>query len=406
MNIFKNRNSRKTIILGIIVIMLSTGIFWVINNIQYRKYLKIVNAKIDNIISQVIEKYPDITEEEVLEILKNNETPESSVLEKYGYTPDISYIKTLGEQIETNKKQNIALVIIFGTVSLGIYLIYVITQEKKIAEINEYIKQINNKNYILKIEENDNGELSKLRNELYKATVLLKETAEISEKEKENLSTAIADISHQLKTPLTSMYVINDVLLSDKKIDDSKKQEFLMKNRKELERIEWLVTSLLKMSRLDSGSEKIIPKETKLDDLIRKTVTPLEIPIELKNQKLIVEYDPKIVLNIDLNWTTEALINILKNAHEHTKESGTIQIKAKDTVIYTEIEIIDTGEGISTTDLPHIFERFYKGKTNKESIGIGLNMAKKIINLEKGDIKVISNSNGTTFNIKFYKQII
>lgn len=229
MNIFKNRNSRKAIILGIIVIMLSTGIFWVINNIQYRKYLKIVNAKIDNIISQVIEKYPDITEEEVLEILKNNETPESSVLEKYGYTPDISYIKTLGEQIETNKKQNIALVIIFGTVSLGIYLIYVITQEKKIAEINEYIKQINNKNYILKIEENDNGELSKLRNELYKTTVLLKETAEISEKEKENLSTAIADISHQLKTPLTSIRIMLDNIQDDPDMEKEVREDFLRK---------------------------------------------------------------------------------------------------------------------------------------------------------------------------------
>ena len=300
----------------------------------------------------------------------------------------------------------ILLVTIFYLITIIITWYHLYKKSKKIKNLSTYMNNILNNNYSLDIRDYEEGDLSNLKNDIYKMTVKLKEKSDLNLKEKKYLEEVLSDISHQLKTPLTSMYVINDVLLSDKKIDDSKKQEFLMKNRKELERIEWLVTSLLKMSRLDSGSEKIIPKETKLDDLIRKTVTPLEIPIELKNQKLIVEYDPKIVLNIDLNWTTEALINILKNAHEHTKENGTIQIKAKDTVIYTEIEIIDTGEGISTTDLPHIFERFYKGKTNKESIGIGLNMAKKIINLEKGDIKVTSNSNGTTFNIKFYKQII
>ncbi len=300
----------------------------------------------------------------------------------------------------------ILLVTIFYLITIIITWYHLYKKNKKIKNLSTYMNNILNNNYSLDIRDYEEGNLSNLKNDIYKMTVKLKEQNDLSQKEKKYLEEVLSDISHQLKTPLTSMYVINDVLLSDKKIDDSKKQEFLIKNRKELERIEWLVTSLLKMSRLDSGSEKIIPKETKLDDLIRKTVTPLEIPIELKNQHLILDYDKNIKLNIDLNWTTEALINILKNAHEHTKENGTIQIKVKDTVIYTEIEIIDTGEGISTTDLPHIFERFYKGKTNKESIGIGLNMAKKIINLEKGDIKVISNSNGTTFNIKFYKQII
>lgn len=300
----------------------------------------------------------------------------------------------------------ILLVTIFYLIPIIITWYHLYKKNKKIKNLSTYMNNILNNNYSLDIRDYEEGNLSNLKNDIYKMTVKLKEQSDLSQKEKKYLEEVLSDISHQLKTPLTSMYVINDVLLSDKKIDDFKKQEFLIKNRKELERIEWLVTSLLKMSRLDSGSEKIIPKETKLDDLIKKTVTPLEIPIELKNQHLILDYDKNIKLNIDLNWTTEALINILKNAHEHTKENGTIQIKVKDTVIYTEIEIIDTGEGISTTDLPHIFERFYKGKTNKESIGIGLNMAKKIINLEKGDIKVISNSNGTTFNIKFYKQII
>lgn len=405
MNIFKNRNSRKTIILGIIVIMLSTGIFWVINNIQYRKYLKIVNAKIDNIISEVIEKYPDITEEEVLEILKNNETPESSVLEKYGYTPDISYIKTLGEQIETNKKQNIALVIIFGTVSLGIYLIYVITQEKKIAEINEYIKQINNKNYILKIEENDNGELSKLRNELYKTTVLLKETAEISEKEKENLSTAIADISHQLKTPLTSIRIMLDNIQDDPDMEKEVREDFLREISKQIDWISSLVVALLKIAKFDAGTIKMENNEINAKNLIDNIVSNLAILMELKNIEIITNVDEKATFIADYKWQQEALTNILKNAIEHSKHNSRIYITVENTNLFLKIIIKDEGSGIDKEDLKHIFQRFYKTKNSSEnSIGIGLPLAKAIIEQSNGYIKVETKyGEGTSFEVKYIK---
>lgn len=405
MNIFKNRNSRKTIILGIIVIMLSTCIFWVINNIQYRKYLKIVNAKIDNIISQVIEKYPDITEEDVLEILKNNETPESSVLEKYGYTPDISYIKTLGEQIETNKKQNIALVIIFGTVSLGIYLIYVITQEKKIAEINEYIKQINNKNYILKIEENDNGELSKLRNELYKTTVLSKETAEISEKEKENLSTAIADISHQLKTPLTSIRIMLDNIQDDPDMEKEVREDFLREISKQIDWISSLVVSLLKIAKFDAGTIKMENNEINAKNLIDNIVSNLAILMELKNIEIITNVDEKATFIADYKWQQEALTNILKNAIEHSKHNSRIYITVENTNLFLKIIIKDEGSGIDKEDLKHIFQRFYKTKNSSEnSIGIGLPLAKAIIEQSNGYIKVETKyGEGTSFEVKYIK---
>lgn len=405
MNIFKNRNSRKTIILGIIVIMLSTGIFWIINNIQYRKYLKIVNAKIDNIISQVIEKYPDITEEEILEILKNNEKPESSVLEKYGYTPDISYIKTLGEQIETNKKQNIALVIIFGTVSLGIYLIYVITQEKKIAEINEYIKQINNKNYILKIEENDNGELSKLRNELYKTTVLLKETAEISEKEKENLSTAIADISHQLKTPLTSIRIMLDNIQDDPDMEKEVREDFLIEISKQIDWISSLVVALLKIAKFDAGTIKMENNEINAKNLIDNIVSNLAILMELKNIEIITNVDEKATFIADYKWQQEALTNILKNAIEHSKHNSRIYITVENTNLFLKIIIKDEGSGIDKEDLKHIFQRFYKTKNSSEnSIGIGLPLAKAIIEQSNGYIKVETKyGEGTSFEVKYIK---
>lgn len=318
----------------------------------------------------------------------------------------IVFISIVLVQVLSLPTKTLLLLIPSLLISYIVTWIYLYKQSNRIKNLSKYMNNILNNNYSLDIRDYEEGDLSNLKNDIYKMTVKLKEQSDLSQKDKKYLEEILSDISHQLKTPLTSMYVINDVLISDKKITPEKKQEFLIKNRRELERIEWLVTTLLKMSRLDSGSEQIKTTNISLKTLFKRVLEPLEIPIELKNQNLVLEYDPEIIVNIDLNWTTEAFINILKNAHEHTKENGTIIIRSNDTPIYTEIEIIDNGEGIDPKDLPHIFERFYKGKSNKESIGIGLNMAKKVINLEKGDIKATSTKEGTIFNIKFYKQNI
>ena len=401
MKIFKNRNLRKTIIL----IILSTLIFAIVNNIQYKHYLKIVNEKIDNIINKVIEKYPEITEEEVLDIINNNTTTYNNVLDKYGYTQEISHIKSLGEQIEKNKIQNIIFVIVLGLLPLGIYSTYVFIQEKKIAEINEYIKQVNNKNYILKIEENDNSELSKLRNELYKTTILLKETAEQSEKEKENLSTAIADISHQLKTPLTSIRIMLDNISDNPDMEKEIREDFLSDISKQIDWISSLVISLLKIAKFDAGTIKMENKEINVKDLINNVIENLAIIIEVKEIKIITNIDESATFIADYKWQLEALTNILKNAIEHSRQSSKIYITVENTSLFLKIKIQDEGQGISKKDLKHIFERFYRTQNSSEnSIGIGLALAKTIIEQNNGYIKVDSEiDKGTTFEIRFLK---
>ena len=405
MKIFKNRNLRKTITLGIILIILSTLIFAIVNNIQYKHYLKIVNEKIDNIINKVIEKYPEITEEEVLDIINNNTTTYNNVLDKYGYTQEISHIKSLGEQIEKNKIQNIIFVIVLGLLPLGIYSTYVFIQEKKIAEINEYTKQVNNKNYILKIEENDNSELSKLRNELYKTTILLKETAEQSEKEKENLSTAIADISHQLKTPLTSIRIMLDNISDNPDMEKEIREDFLSDISKQIDWISSLVISLLKIAKFDAGTIKMENKEINVNDLINNVIKNLAIIIEVKEIKIITNIDETATFIADYKWQLEALTNILKNAIEHSRQSSRIYITVENTSLFLKIKIQDEGQGISKKDLKHIFERFYRTQNSSEnSIGIGLALAKTIIEQNNGYIKVDSEiDKGTTFEIRFLK---
>lgn len=405
MNIFKNRSFRRTIVLGVLLIIVTTFIFGIINSLQYKKYLKTVNSKVNIIINEVIEKYPEVTEDDIMEILRSEETSQNNLLEKYGYDSDIAYIKQLDELIETNKKQNIIYIVVVELIALGIYLVYVISQEKKIKEINDYINGINNKNYTLKIEENNNSELSRLRNELYKTTVLLKETAELSVKEKENLSTAIADISHQLKTPLTSIRIMLDNIQDDPDMEKEVREDFLMEISKQIDWISSLVISLLKIAKFDAGTIKMENEEIHVQKLIDSVIGNLAILIELKEIEIITKIDEKAVFLADYKWQQEALTNILKNAIEHSNQKSKIYIEVENTSVFLKIKIRDEGQGISKVDQKHIFERFYKAKNSSEnSIGIGLALAKTIIEKNNGYVKVDSEvGKGTTFEIKYLK---
>ena len=309
-----------------------------------------------------------------------------------------------------NLKRNLIIysvssIFICYTLFMLLIILYKKSQDRKINEISNYMNSVLNGNYSLDIRSYEEGRLSILKNDIYKITVKLKEQTDMAINEKNNLEMILSDISHQIKTPLTSMYVINDLLKSDK-LSKKEKIEFLNKNESQLERIEWLVTSLLKLSRLDNGFVKLKKEKVEVAKLIDNCLNPLLIPIELKNQNVVKQID-NFEIDIDFNWFSEAIINILKNAHEHTNAFGTIKVEASDNSMYSSIIISDNGTGISKQDLPHIFERFYKGDNQKESIGIGLNMAKKIIDLSGGEINVLSTpSVGTTFIIKIYKNII
>ena len=254
-------------------------------------------------------------------------------------------------------------------------------------------------------EENDNSELSKLRNELYKTTILLKETAEQSEKEKENLSTAIADISHQLKTPLTSIRIMLDNISDNPDMEKEIREDFLSDISKQIDWISSLVISLLKIAKFDAGTIKMENKEINVKDLINNVIENLAIIIEVKEIKIITNIDESATFIADYKWQLEALTNILKNAIEHSRQSSKIYITVENTSLFLKIKIQDEGQGISKKDLKHIFERFYRTQNSSEnSIGIGLALAKTIIEQNNGYIKVDSEiDKGTTFEIRFLK---
>ncbi|MEI3530491.1 MAG: HAMP domain-containing sensor histidine kinase [Bacilli bacterium] len=404
---FKSKETKKFFFTLVFTSLIIIILFVLISNIIYHTCNKQIINNSSYIINDLILKHPEL-EDDIIDAVINNEgnSDGKQLLDKYGIDLEgVSYLKE--NNTLKNKIMNLNLSVICISLAgiLVITLIFLSRQNKKFKSLSSYMNNILNDDYSMNILDYTEGDLSNLSNDIYKVTVKLKEQNDITRKDKKYLEEILSDISHQLKTPLTSMYVINDLLDTD--LDDNIRKEFLQKNKAQLSRIEWLVTSLLKISRLDSGTIVLKPKKIKLETLINKSLEPLLIPMELKNINLKLDIDFNMKMVIDLNWTSEALINIIKNACEHTDENGTIRIYSEDNPIYQAIIIEDNGNGISEDDLPFIFERFFKGKSNKESIGIGLNMAKKIIDMQKGDISVKSEiGKYTAFTIKFYKNVI
>lgn len=405
MNLLKRKTLIKVLLTNIVIVLLFIIIFVVVIKMQNKVYSKIVNEKINDIINNVMEKYPEVKEEDILKIINNRDDSSENILEKYGYDDELSYIKELRENINKNLINTAVLIGIFGIASLSIFMRYVLIQEKELKEINEYIKEVNNKNYSLKIEDNKDGELSRLRNELYKTTVILREVAENSEEEKEKLSIAIADISHQLKTPLTSIRIMLDNISDNPDMPQEIREDFIQDISKQVEHMSSLVISLLKIAKFDAGTIKMENEEIDAKKLIDSVINNLAILIEIKEIEVITKIDEKAIFIADYKWQQEALTNILKNAIEHSQPKSNIYIIVENTSIFLKIKIKDEGQGIEQKDLKHIFERFYRAKNcNEDSIGIGLSLAKTIIEQNNGYIKATSEvGKGTLFEIKYIK---
>ena len=405
MNLLKRKTLIKVLLTNIVIVLLFIIIFVVVIKMQNKVYSKIVNEKINDIINNVMEKYPEVKEEDILKIINNRDDSSENILEKYGYDDELSYIKELRENINKNLINTAVLIGIFGIASLSIFMRYVLIQEKELKEINEYIKEVNNKNYSLKIEDNKDGELSRLRNELYKTTVILREAAENSEEEKEKLSIAIADISHQLKTPLTSIRIMLDNISDNPDMPQEIREDFIQDISKQVEHMSSLVISLLKIAKFDAGTIKMENEEIDAKKLIDSVINNLAILIEIKEIEVITKIDEKAIFIADYKWQQEALTNILKNAIEHSQPKSNIYIIVENTSIFLKITIKDEGQGIEQKDLKHIFERFYRAKNcNEDSIGIGLSLAKTIIEQNNGYIKATSEvGKGTLFEIKYIK---
>ena len=382
--------------------LITFGIIILLNVMLYYQVNKNYNNKIVNIISTIKEKYPEIKDDEIFDIIKNN--VKTNTFNRYSF--DLDGILLIKENKTIFVSYFIILLFIYLIICLVYLTIIINNNKKKDKEINEVIKiieEINNKNYSFKMKDINEEDLSLLKNEIYKTTIMLNEISEISKKDKKELEESLEDISHQLKTPLTSILIMIDTLLDDEDMDQNTREDFLRNMKREVMNINFLVKSILKLSRLDTNTVKFISKKESVKEIINEAILNVSLLSDLKNVKIETDLSDSFII-CDYKWQIEALTNILKNSVEHSYDNNKVLIESSENNAYVKITIKDFGTGIAKEDINHIFERFYKGKdSDYDSIGIGLALSKSIIEKQNGKISVESGENGTTFKIKYFK---
>lgn len=402
----KNKIELKKYIISTLIVFICLFVLFLFLNIyEYKTYTKNFNNKISAIINVIKKDYPKITDKEIIKIINNDTLKTNDFFNKYGI--DVNNKSILIKNDRDYYKFlaiNLSFLTITVVILLIIYIRYNYKKEKDIKDIIKCIEQINKKNYEIQIDSISEDELSILKNEIYKTTIMLKEAAENSSKDKLNLKKSLEDISHQLKTPLTSILVMLDNIIEDSNMEEKIRNDFIVDIKRNVLNINFLVQSLLKLSKFDANAIHFVKQENDLKTIIEESIKNVSTLCDLRNIniKLNIKENSKIIC--DDKWQIEALTNIIKNAIEHSKNNSNIIINIENNNVYSMIEVIDFGEGIAKKDIKHIFERFYKCKNTKtDSIGIGLALAKTIIEEDKGTISVESNKLETKFIIKYYK---
>ncbi|VIF62789.1 two-component sensor histidine kinase [Clostridioides difficile] len=396
----------KYVTLMFVVIIISIG-FSVIN-VSLTKDMIVRNNQA--IIGTLSSKYPNL-ESEIVDIITQGKSMENTdygkkILSKYNYDKSIRINSEpiISKLVLGTIKINIILVCIIFILIFVLVVRYFKSIYNDLSDMTKYVYYSSEgKSFDMK-NKNQEGQIGLLKTELLKMTTILNEKVELLKTEKIFLNNTISDISHQLKTPMTSLIMLNDLLYND--VPYEVKIDFLNKIKNQLNRMDWLIKSMLKLSKVEAKVINFKKDKVKFSELIHRAMQSMKIPMEIKNQNLTIEGNDNVSYIGDIDWSVEALVNIIKNCVEHTPEFGNITITYKENPLFSELIIKDDGEGIHKKDIPHVFKRFYRGRSSskEDSVGIGLAMSKSIIESQNGDIYVNSEKGkGTEFHIIFHK---
>jgi len=363
------------------------------------------NAAVTQLIANLRAHDPELTDAELMQILNAGENTRDAeqLLRSYGISEDEWAVKSSQADSAAVVAAASAVCLLCGAACLGVFAVYKRRQRKRLDTLINYLAAVNGGNYDLALDSNSETADSRLQNEIYKTTVTLREAAQQAAESREKLKTALSDISHQLKTPLTSVIITTENLLDNPDLPPELRQEFLRDIYRSSNHISFLVQSLLTLSKLDADSIVLKRKPEPLGAIFSEVTQNIAVLAELKGVS-VTTADNGVTLDCDKKWLCEALSNIVKNCVEHTDEGGEVRLTAESNPLYTQITVSDNGQGIAPEDLPHIFERFYRGKNAADdSVGIGLALSKTIIEKAGGAIRVDSEpGKGSTFTIKIF----
>ncbi|QUH21492.1 HAMP domain-containing sensor histidine kinase [Alkaliphilus sp. B6464] len=402
----------------LIKVMIFQLLFGIIVAIVVNHYMGKINMSIveqnQALIGSILNNGPQLEEEIIYYITKEISTDSiklgEETLKKYGYTTkmDKSYNPILKN---TGFSLQITVVIIISLFTL--FLAVIINNEynkiyRKVSKVSKAAEKVVEGDFNVYLKDEGEGEFSILNHQFNQMANRLKNSFEILKNEKIFLKNTISDISHQLKTPLSSLIMLNDLMLEDEDMEVTVRTTFLERSKVQLERMEWLIINLLKVARIEAGAIQFKREKVYLKDVLLLAMEALKSKFNIENISIEISKDLNGVFYGDKEWTVEALINILKNSIEHSDENQNIEVKIEETPLFSNITIKDYGKGIDKKDLPHIFKRFYRGDTGvkSDSIGIGLNLAKLIVELQEGSISVKSTEGkGTEFTLSFLKGV-
>ncbi|SFE73804.1 Signal transduction histidine kinase [[Lactobacillus] rogosae] len=422
MGAYKNKQAVKSLLLIGVVLVVSvvTYISWI--SWYTHKYKNMENTYIRCIMENVINQYPDLDMEEIAIILnksyselESSTTSEEfdSILRKNGITDNTFYIKDMSDIRNVNIIVSTSIIGVMSVLFIICFCMYLRRRKKDIFELQDYMDKISRGNYELEINDNSEDELSSLKNSLYKIMVYMKEQADSARIKKVMLAQSVSDISHQLKTPLTSTQVLLDNLNDNPDMDYSTRKKFIYEALNQVNGMSWMIVSMLKLSRIDAGVVEFNNENISINKIIEEAVGNLEVIAEIKNVNIEKNIDNRnedelnksdIYINGDYNWNREALQNIIKNAIEHSRHKGTVKINITDNDVYTAVYITNRGDKLSDQRQKQIFERYYsEAKYEDNSMGIGLPLAKAVIEKQGGYISVESDDEETVFIVKYIK---
>lgn len=422
MGAYKNKQAVKSLLLIGVVLVVSvvTYISWI--SWYTHKYKNMENTYIRCIMENVINQYPDLDMEEIAIILnksyselESSTTSEEfdSILRKNGITDNTFYIKDMSDIRNVNIIVSTSIIGVMSVLFIICFCMYLRRRKKDIFELQDYMDKISRGNYELEINDNSEDELSSLKNSLYKIMVYMKEQADSARIKKVMLAQSVSDISHQLKTPLTSTQVLLDNLNDNPDMDYSARKKFIYEALNQVNGMSWMIVSMLKLSRIDAGVVEFNNENISINKIIEEAVGNLEVIAEIKNVNIEKNIDNRnedelnksdIYINGDYNWNREALQNIIKNAIEHSRHKGTVKINITDNDVYTAVYITNRGDKLSDQRQKQIFERYYsEAKYEDNSMGIGLPLAKAVIEKQGGYISVESDDEETVFIVKYIK---
>ena len=370
---------------------------------NYYWYSKVTNDFVNSVVALVLDNYENVDSAELINIINNSNGKKTDVLEKFGFVKsDISYLKDMQDTYYKILFIGIGMFLLLSALIILFAIYKKRKRNKEILKLTNYLKKINEGIYDLEILDNTEGELSILKNEIYKTTICLKESVENLKREKLIIKENLANISHQLKTPLTSIMIMLDTLLEED-VPIYKQKEFLRDSRDQIENINFLIIVLLKLSRFDANVVEFKKEVINVKKLLMECIKNVDVLREINGVNIHLKGSNNVSFIGDFKWEVEALTNIIKNAIEHSENSN-VYIIYEDNSIYVKISIIDEGTGIKEKDLKHIFDRFYKSNNSTNNFGIGLSLASEIINKDNGKIEVLNNEKkGSSFIIKYYK---